>query len=85
MKANKALNRFTHVEELLADVTERYSDIAPHVREALQAANLAVSRAKDAVSSQASSETTSTSKKAVKVPPPKASKKHGPTKKDYEG
>jgi hypothetical protein len=91
MKSNKALKRLTHVEELLADVTERYSADASHVREALQAAKLAVTRAKDAVSSEASSETTGTPKKStakdktVKVPRPKASKKHGPTKRDYEG
>lgn len=91
MKANKALKRIAHAEDLISDVMERYSDGAPDIREKLQDAKIAVSRAKDAVKLQASSRPTSARKKAatkkavVKVPRVKAVKKHGPTKQDYEG
>ena len=90
MKAKKALKRLAKIEALISDVTERYSS-APHIREVLQDAKAAVTRAKEAVSLQASSGTTSAPKKAatkkaaVKVPPAKAVKKHGTTKQDYEG
>jgi hypothetical protein len=91
MKTNKALKRVTHAEDLVSDVIERYSAGSPDIREKLQDAKTAITGAKDAVSSQASSEKMSTRKKAaarksaVKVPPAKATKKHGPTKQDYEG
>lgn len=81
MKANKALKRLTHVEDLLSDVMERYSADAPEIRQQLLDAKAAVGRAKDAVASQASSEKTSARKKAaikekaVKVPRIKATKK----------
>ena len=54
MKANKALKRLAKIEVLISDVTERYSS-APHIRETLQDAKAAVTRAKEAVSLQASS------------------------------
>jgi hypothetical protein len=91
MKANKALKRLTHVEELISDVMERYSSSVPDIREKLQDARAAVIRAKEAVSLQAPSRTTSAQKKAatkkaaVKVPPAMKAKKHGPTKQDLEG
>jgi hypothetical protein len=91
MKANKALKRLAKVEESVSNVMERYSASAPHIREALQDAKAAVTRAKEAVSSQASSGTRNAPKKAaakkapVKLPPAKAVKKHRPTKQDYEG
>ncbi len=91
MKTNKALKRLTHVEELLSDVMERYSDGAPDIQQRLLDAKAAVGRAKDVLKLQASSEKTSapekaaTRKAAVKVPPAKAAKKHVPTKQDYEG
>ncbi len=91
MKANKALKRLTHAEDLISDVMERFSESAPDIREKLQDAKTAVTRAKDAVNLQASSEKTSARKKVgkkkavVKVPSAKAVKKHGPTKPDYEG
>jgi acyl-coenzyme A synthetase/AMP-(fatty) acid ligase len=91
MKTNKALKRLAKIEALMSDVMDRYSASAPHIREVLQDAKAAVTRAKEAVSLQASSGTTSAPKKAatkkaaVKVPPAKAVKKHGTTKQDYEG
>jgi hypothetical protein len=55
MKANKALKRLTKIEALISDVTERYSTITLPTREVLQDAKAAVTRAKEAVSLQASS------------------------------
>ena len=66
MKTNKALKRLAKIEALISDVTERYSS-APHIRETLQDAKAAVTRAKAAVSLQASSGT-------AKTPPVKHSK-----------
>jgi hypothetical protein len=57
MKANKALKRLAKIEMLMSDVTERYSASAPHIREVLQDAKAAVTRAKEVVSLQASSGT----------------------------
>jgi len=91
MKANKALKRLTHVEDLLSDVMERYSADAPEIRQQLLDAKAAVGRAKDAVNVQESSEKTSARKKvgpkkaAVKVRRTKAAKKSGKTRRDYEG
>ncbi|MGD0777939.1 MAG: hypothetical protein ABSC05_34575, partial [Candidatus Solibacter sp.] len=56
MKTNKALKRLAKIEALISNVIERYSS-APHIREALQDAKAAVTRAKEAVSLQASSGT----------------------------
>jgi hypothetical protein len=67
MKANKALKRLAKIEALMSDVTGRYSASAPHIREVLQAAKTAVTRAKEAVRLQASSG-------AAKNPPVKHSK-----------
>src|ERR1039458_5062431 len=53
MKANKALKRLAKIEVLISVVTERYSS-APHIRETLQDAKAAVTRAKEAVSLQRS-------------------------------
>jgi 1,2-phenylacetyl-CoA epoxidase PaaB subunit len=55
MKADKTLKRLTKIEELMSDVTKRYSAGAPSIREALQDAKDAVTRAKDAVSLHVSS------------------------------
>jgi hypothetical protein len=91
MKATKALKRLAHVEDLLEDVMERYSDGTPDIRQQLLDAKAAVGRAKGAVSSQVPSTTKSgrkraaTKKATVKVPRAKAVKKHGPTKQDLEG
>src|ERR1035438_846943 len=57
MKTNKALKRLAKIEALMSDVTERYSVSAAHIREVLQDAKAAVTRAKEAVSLQASSGT----------------------------
>ena len=57
MKANKALKRRAKIEMLMSDVTERYSASAPHIREVLQDAKAAVTRAKEAVSLRTSSGT----------------------------
>jgi DNA-binding protein HU-beta len=67
MKANKALKRLNKIEALISDVTERYLARAPHIRDVLQDAKAAVTRAKEAVSLQASSG-------AAKNPPVKHSK-----------
>jgi len=91
MKANKALKRLAHVEDLLEDVMERYSGDAPEIQQQLLDAKAAVSRAKDAVKAQVPSRTKSAPKKAAtkkaaaKVPPANKVKKHGPTKQDLEG
>ena len=67
MKASKALKRLTHVEDLLGDVMERYSPDSPAIRETLQNAKTAVSRAKDTVSlQQAPPKTTSPQKKQAR-------------------
>ena len=55
MKAKKILKRIAKIEALMSEVTERYSASAPHIREVLQDAKAAVTRAKEAVSLQASS------------------------------
>ncbi len=55
MKASKALKRLAKIDALMSAVTERFSKSAPHMREVLQEAKAAVSRAKEAVSLQASS------------------------------
>jgi len=65
MKTPKALKKLTKIEALIADVTARYTLEANRVPQMLQEAKAAVSRAKDAVTAQASSE---------------ASKKNAPTK-----
>ena len=49
MKANKALRRLAKIEELISDVTERYSTSASQIRNVLQDAKAAVVRAKEAV------------------------------------
>jgi hypothetical protein len=79
MKATKALKRLAHVEDLLSDVTERYSEVEPAVRQQLLDAKAAVSRAKDALSSQVPSRTKSApktvgKKKVVKARRVKAAK-----------
>lgn len=56
MKANKALKRLTRIETWMSDVRERYSASAP-IRVLLQDAKAAVTRAREAVSLQASSGT----------------------------
>jgi hypothetical protein len=57
MKTNKALKRLAKIEALISKVTERSSASAPHIRELLRDAKAAVTRAKEAVSLQASSGT----------------------------
>ena len=57
MKANKALKRLAKIEALISDLAERYSTDAPLIRGVLQNARVAVTRAKEAVSLQASSGT----------------------------
>lgn len=90
MKANKkAIKRLTKIEALLADVSERYSSGASHIRAALQDAMAAFARVKAAVSSEASSRTAkhgpvNRKKTAVKKAATKAAKtakKPAPSKK----
>jgi hypothetical protein len=64
MKANKALKRLAKIEAWMSDVAERYSTSASHIAGVLQEAKAAVTRAKEAVGLQASSET---EKKAQRV------------------
>jgi hypothetical protein len=75
MKTNKALKRLTKIEALMSAVTERYSASAPHIREALDDAKAAVTRAKQAVSLQASSETAKQSKPSSKATPETSKRK----------
>jgi hypothetical protein len=49
MKANKALKRLAKIEALISSVMERYSASAPGIREALDDAKAAITRAKKAV------------------------------------
>lgn len=88
MKANKALKRITHAEDLISDVLERYSAEAPEFRQQLLDARAAVGRAKDAVKLKARFEKTSaqrkTATKAVKVRGAKATEKRGTTKQESE-
>jgi len=65
MKAAKVLKRIAHAEELISDVLERYSDVAPEIRKQLLNAKAAVGRARDAVKMQAPARKTSARKKAV--------------------
>ncbi|MGA3019352.1 MAG: hypothetical protein ABSF62_19680 [Bryobacteraceae bacterium] len=74
MKANKALKRLAKIEAWISDVAERYS-IAPHIREVLQDAKSAVTRAKEAVSVQASSGTAKNSPARHSKPPSKAKRR----------
>jgi hypothetical protein len=55
MKANKALKRLARIEGLMSNLTGRYSASAPGVRDVLQNAMAAVTRAKEAVGLEASS------------------------------
>jgi hypothetical protein len=57
MKAKKILKRIAKIEALMSEVTERSSASAPHIQELLRDARTAISRAKRAVSLQASSGT----------------------------
>src|ERR1039457_4487899 len=88
MKSTKAHKRLTHEEDLVSEVMERYPSGAPDIQEKLQEAKAAVSRAKDAVKMQESSEMKSagkTKKATVKVRREKGLKRHRPTKRDFEG
>ena len=55
MKANKAFKRLAKIEGLITDLAERYSASAPRLRDVLQNAKAAVTRAKEAVGLEASS------------------------------
>jgi hypothetical protein len=59
----------------MSDVTERYSANAPHIREALDDAKAAVTRAKQAVSLQASSETAKKANPPSKTTPETSKRK----------
>jgi hypothetical protein len=71
MKTKKALKRLAKIEGLMSDVTKRYSS-APDIRETLQDAKVAVIRAKEAVSLQASSEKAKNLTARHSKPPSKA-------------
>jgi hypothetical protein len=75
MKANKALKRLAKIEVLMSDVIERYSASVPHIREVLQDAKAAITRAKEAVSLQASSGTTKNPPLKHSKPPSKVAAK----------
>jgi DNA-binding protein HU-beta len=72
MKAKKALKRLAKIEVWMSDVTERYSTSAPNIREVLQKAKTAVTRAKKALSLQASSGTAKKAPLQKSKPTPKA-------------
>jgi hypothetical protein len=75
MKANKAVKRLAKIEASMSDVIERYSASTPHLREVLQDAKAAVTRAKEAVSLQASSGTAENPPVNHSKPPSKAATK----------
>ena len=78
MKTNKARKRLAKIEALISDLTERYSVSAPRIRDLLQNARVAVTRAKEAVGLQASSGTAKnspvTESKLISKAPPELSK-----------
>jgi len=67
MKSKKVFKRIAKIEALISEVTERSSQSAPNVRELLRDAKAAVTRAKKALSLEASSGT-------AKNPPAKGAK-----------
>jgi hypothetical protein len=71
MKTNKALKRLAKIEASISDMTERYSS-ALHIRETLQDAKAAVTRAKEAVSLQKSAGKAKKSTVKHSQPPSKA-------------
>jgi hypothetical protein len=75
MKAKKALKRLARIEELLSDLTVRYSPDAPAFQEALQDAKAAVARAKEATTLDASSGTAKPPKPPSKTRTKKAKPK----------
>lgn len=87
MKGNKAHKRITKVEALISDLVNRYSAGASHVAEALQSAKAAVTRAREAVGLEASSDTPKKNaprkKKAkkTKAKSPTATRKKDPDRK----
>src|ERR1039458_10785194 len=81
MKTKKALKRLSKIEGLISDVTKRYSS-APDIRETLQDAKVAITRAKEAVSLQASSEQAKNLTLKHSKPPSKA--KPEPSKSNRE-
>src|SRR5258707_14624843 len=72
MKATKALKRLAKIEALMTDVTERYSARAPRLREALEEAKAAVTRAREAVGLHASTEAAKNAHMMDSKPPSKA-------------
>jgi hypothetical protein len=66
MKANKALKRLARIEELMSEVTDRFTAGAPSIREALLDAKDAVTRAKEAVRLHVSSTATNSPVKSSK-------------------
>jgi len=49
MKAKKAVKRLDKIKALISDVAKRYSATAPHLKEVLQYAEAAVTKAREAV------------------------------------
>ena len=81
MKAKKALKRLAKIKALISDVTERYSASAPHLRDVLQYAEDAVTRAKEAVGLQVSSKAKVKAKTNGAAKPAKPVQKKGAAKK----
>ena len=57
MKSNKAHKRITKIEDLISDLVNRFSTGSAHLAEALQSAKAAVTRAREAVALDDSSDT----------------------------
>ena len=83
MKTKKALKRLAKIEGLMSDVTKRYSS-APDIRETLQDAKVAVSRAKEAVDLQASNEKAKILALKHSKPPSKAKPKSSKPKRKVD-
>jgi hypothetical protein len=67
MKANKTLKRLAKIEALLSDIKARYAGNTSDIRQVLQDAGIAITRAKEIVSSQAAAKTERRAKKAAPV------------------
>ena len=76
MKSKKAHKRLTKIEAWMSRVRDQYSATAPNLQNVLQAATVAIARAKEAVSLQASSGTKAATAKARR-----AAKKAKPSQK----
>ena len=83
MKATKALKKLTNIEAVMSDITRGYLPNAPHLSEVLEDATIAITRAKEALSSQVAEKLDRGARKALPAPR-KAAVKNRPAKKAAE-